>query len=297
MKMASRIGYRLLAIRDRPRMKSARSIAIGGWPSKKQNVKPEIKQMGKTAPKGWTAGATDTRFADVAPQSYDSKSRTVEAVISMGSPVRRFYGTEILRVDPKSVILERMAGGIPLLDSHNQNGISNALGRVQQTWFKRGALMGKLKFNDTAEGRKAEGMVARGEIAGISAGYRVEEWEIADADGRIVEPDQVRWDDDGLTFTATRWELLEASLVCVPADSSASIRSLGSGKDRPMPEIDELAHRAMCGGRITKRFGDMSVTYEFPNERKVVVVSKILVDTRARMQSRQKMHERMISRG
>jgi hypothetical protein len=38
----------------------------------------------------------------------------------------------------------------------------------------------------------------------------------------------VRWDDE-LTFTATRWELLEASLVCVPADASASIRSLGGG--------------------------------------------------------------------
>jgi phage head maturation protease len=39
------------------------------------------------------------------------------------------------------------------------------------------AFMGRLAFNQTAEGRNAEGMVARGEIAGISAGYRVEEWE------------------------------------------------------------------------------------------------------------------------
>ena len=71
-------------------------------------------------------------------------------------------------------------------------------------------------------------MVARGEIAGVSAGYRVEEWEITNADGKVVDPDndRLRWDED-LTFTATRWQLFEASLVSVPADASSMIRSLG----------------------------------------------------------------------
>jgi hypothetical protein len=239
--------------------------------------------MTQTGPRGWNAGATDTRFTDVAPQSYDKKSRTVDAVLSMGSPVKRFYGTEVLRIDPKSVMLDRMASGIPLLDSHNQSSISNALGRVTETWIERGALMGKLRFNDTAEGRKAEGMVARGEIAGISAGYRVDEWEIADQDGRAIDPERemVRWDDD-LTFTATRWELLEASLVAVPADGCAGIRSLGSGGDRPVPEVDELARRSI---RIIKQFGDASVTYELPG------IRSPLSDIRARMQARQAMHE------
>jgi phage head maturation protease len=86
----------------------------------------------------------------------------------------------------------------------------------------------ELAFNATAEGRKAEGMVARGEIAGISAGYRVEEWEITDSENNVIDPERVRWDDD-LTFTATRWELLEASLVLEAADRGASIRSLSLG--------------------------------------------------------------------
>lgn len=226
------------------------------------------------------AGVIDTRFADVAPASYSKKARTVDAVLSMGSPVKRFYGMEVLRISPQAVDLSRMEqGGIPFLDHHNQGGIDNILGRITETWFKRGALMGRIKFNETEQGRKAEGMVARGEVAGVSAGYRVEDWEITDADGKVIDPDKdrVRWDDD-LTFTATRWQLFEASLVGVPADGASMIRSLGSGRDREVPLIDDLAQRAL---KVTKRFGDLEVTYELPR------VKSPIDDIRARMQARQ----------
>jgi hypothetical protein len=154
----------------------------------------------------------------------------------MGSPVQRFYGTEVLRISPEAVNLDRMTGGsiIPLLDSHQAAGINNALGRFTKTWFRRGGLMGTIAFNETPNGELAMGMVERGEIAGISAGYCVNEWEITDSDGRVIDPDveRVRWDEDGLTFTATRWSLHEGSLVTVPADSLSGIRSMGSGLDR-----------------------------------------------------------------
>ena len=45
----------------------------------------------------------------------------------------------------------------------------------------------------------------------------------------VIDPERARWDDDNLTLTATRWEVLEASLVCVPADKTASVRSVGGG--------------------------------------------------------------------
>lgn len=238
-----------------------------------------------TSSKRSLTGVIDTRFADIAPASYSKKDHSVEAVISMGSAVKRFYGTEMLRIHEKSIDLSRMKqGGIPLLDHHQQGGIDHVLGRVTETWINRGALMGKLKFNQTDQGKKAEGMVARGEIAGISAGYRVDEWEISDAEGKVIDPgaDQMRWDEE-LTFTATRWQLFEASLVGVPADGTAMIRSLGSGKDRELPEIDELAQRAI---KVTKRFGDFEVTYELPR------IKSPLEDIRARMQARQAMHDR-----
>jgi hypothetical protein len=220
----------------------------------------------------------ETRFADIAPSSYDREARTVDAVISMGSPVKRFYGTEVLRITPEAVVLARLTnGGIPVLDSHQQIGITNALGRVTDAWLKKGALMGRLSFNATDEGTKAEGMVSRGEIVGISAGYRVEEWEIAGKDGRIINPDRdrVSWDDD-LTFTATRWELLEASLVSCPADATAMVRSLGTGRDRAVPpfvaarsegwrrDLDDVERIKAGATSVTIRIGDKSITYGPP---------------------------------
>jgi hypothetical protein len=181
------------------------------------------------------------RFADTKPTSFDAASRTVDCCISMGSPVQRFYGTEVLKISPAAVNLDRMKGGsmIPLLDSHQGVGIANALGRFQKTWFKGGGLMGTIRFNQTPNGEMAMGMVERNEIAGISAGYTVDEWEITDSDGRVIDPDagRINWDEDGLVYTATRWSLHEGSLVSVPADSLSGIRSFGSGTDRAFAGI------------------------------------------------------------
>src|ERR1019366_7050715 len=105
--------------------------------------------------------ATQTRFSDSAPQSYDQKARTVECVISVGSPVKRFFGTELLRITPDAVKLDRMkTSGIPLLDSHQQVGLSNHLGRFVDTWITSGAkpaLMGRIALDATPEGFKVEG--------------------------------------------------------------------------------------------------------------------------------------------
>jgi hypothetical protein len=204
-------------------------------------------------PRGWTPGLIEHRYLDAAakgPLSYNAEFRTVDAVISMGSPVRRFYGTEVLRIAPDAVIVDRLASsGIPLLDSHAGGSINNALGRVTRVWFSGGALMGTLTFNATSEGRKAEGMVARGEISGISAGYRVDEWEISDEDGDVIDPEKLRWDDTGLTFTATKWELHECSLVSVPADSMSGVRSLGSGSNL----IADVRARMIARTRVMAR--------------------------------------------
>src|SRR5260370_42195801 len=95
-------------------------------------------------PPGWRRGTVERRFVDerdAGPISFDRESRTVDAVLSRGSAVRRIYGTEILRISPSAVNLGRvLSNSAPLLDSHRQDGINAALGRISKAWFDGGAL-------------------------------------------------------------------------------------------------------------------------------------------------------------
>ena len=116
------------------------------------------------------------RFASSAssPSTYDKDSHSCDCIIATQTPVARFYGNEVLRIDSKSVDLSRVvSGGCPLLDSHSQGSIDAVLGRFDSAWIKGGQLYGKIIFAQTPAGRQAEGMVARGELKGISAGYAV----------------------------------------------------------------------------------------------------------------------------
>jgi phage head maturation protease len=176
-----------------------------------------------------TANPLATRLLGMMPTSYDAENRSVDAILSRGSPVQRIYGTEKLAITKEAINLSRMRSSmIPVLDSHRQDSITSALGRIVKVWFDNdrdgSMLMGTLTFNDTKEGRVAESMVERGEISGISIGYSIENWSISDKKGNVVDPESTRWTDSDLTFTADAWTLVEASLCAVPADASAGTR-------------------------------------------------------------------------
>lgn len=187
--------------------------------------------------------ATATRLADFAPGSYDAQAHTVKATLSVGAPVKRPYGTEILKISSGAINLDRVSRvGVPLIDSHNILNLAGVLGRLDRAWFERGQLVGLIRFDDGDAGRKAEGLVARGTIRGVSIGYRVDDWEITDEDGNVVDPETQRMRfDDNYTFTAKRWELLEVSLVSVPADPSAIIRSAAGAGSLPSELSRSLA--------------------------------------------------------
>ena len=147
--------------------------------------------------------------------SYDKDARTVEMVASKGSPVRHWWGVEKLEVTDKAIDLTRVEKGLcSLLALHNRWEMGAILGRVTEAWVKGGELWVKAQFADTEAGREAEGMVARGELRGVSIGYRTLEFKTQKAEG---EKPEIR--------TATLWELMEVSLVPVPADPEAGIRN------------------------------------------------------------------------
>jgi phage head maturation protease len=166
-----------------------------------------------------------------------TEERSATCVVSSGGPLKRIFGTEVLRIAPDAVNLDRLNNvGIPVLDHHAQVPVDRALGRVRDAWIDNGALMARFTFNQTAPADEAFGMVARGEVSGISAGFHVERWEITDEDGRVFDPeyDHISANAD-ITYTASRWQLLEISIVCVPQDPLAVITSVAGAETRVLP--------------------------------------------------------------
>jgi HK97 family phage prohead protease len=189
-----------------------------------------------------TRGTADDMRVRFAADSYDPKTRTVEAVLSAGSPVKRFYFTEELEISAEAIDLARAVNGlVPLLDAHNQSNIAAVIGAISNVRIENGELLGLLTFGETDAARAAEGMVARKELKGISIGYRVNTWTI------------VSQEDGHETWRATRWELLEVSLVPVPADANAGVRSNGghapgTGAPAAATQEEEDMRRNMPGG-------------------------------------------------
>ena len=205
--------------------------------------------MSIIAPRNFDAGKLQRRFSDGAPESYSAAEHSCLAIISTGAPVKRVYGVETLEISDRAVNLSRVP--VSLLDSHNQTSIDNVLGRVESAWIAGGKLHGRIIFAQTPRGKMAEAMVARGEISSLSAGYSIEKWEARDADGNKVDPDRAGWGDN-LTFTATRWTLAECSLVGVPADALAMIRSLDGHSD-DATAVEDARVRMMCRERMNMR--------------------------------------------
>lgn len=182
---------------------------------------PETDVGGASRPAG-LAGQVQRRFATFAPTTYDAATRSVEATFSTGARRQTWYGFEELEVSPTACDITRVAlGQVKALDHHNDRQIDAIVGSVPEARFEGGNLVGRIVFADTELGRLVEGMVARGELSGVSCGYTIESMEIVGIDeGRDI-------------WRVTRWTLCEVSFVSVPADANAGVRSVGHSPGHP----------------------------------------------------------------
>jgi HK97 family phage prohead protease len=198
-------------------------------------------------PKGWRPGETVSRYVQaqrLGPKTYNAEARTVEAILATGYRVRRWFGFEELAIREEAIDLRRLAlGHVKLLDHHNASKRDVVLGVVTSARIERGRLVGTITFADNEAGRAAERDVAAGNLTGISVGYQIHKLV-------LIETSDDRKDD---VFRAERWESLEVSLVSVPADLYAGVRS-ASPRRRRSSHIEIIRMRmrmraAMLGDR------------------------------------------------
>ena len=124
---------------------------------------------------------------------------------SSEAPVDRWFGTEVLRHDDKSIRMDRLKGGAaPLLFNHDWN---DPVGMIDGARVKDGRLYVDAHFFDTDRAREVAAMVDGG-MRNVSIGYELYE---------LVE------DTKANRFTATDWGVLEVSFATVPADPSVGV--------------------------------------------------------------------------
>jgi phage head maturation protease len=186
-----------------------------------------------------------TRAAQTA-GSVDVEARTVGVIIASETPVRRRSWQdgpfdEILLCTPQAVDLGRTEA-MAVLDSHDAYTNDSRIGSVipGSVTFERGRIAATIKLGSSPRADAILADLAAGHRYGVSAGYRINASEREEAPtGGIA------------TVRATAWELLEVSLVSVPADATARTRSIST--EVTMPEELETETRYQPNNIINER--------------------------------------------
>lgn len=188
------------------------------------------------------------RAVPVSVRGIDSEKRQATFVASTENPVDTFWGREVLRMG--GVDLTRFQGGGPFLDAHDGSSIDNVLGSGEAKVVGR-ELEFVANFDTEGKGARAWGLVQRGHVRTVSIGYRIDPASVlrlkegqSDGEG----PAQVR----GPANVVRRWELLEVSLVPVPADRDAQLRAASNpyhSEGRMADQKDQAASATTDAGK------------------------------------------------
>jgi hypothetical protein len=158
-----------------------------------------------------------TRQALFQPSSYNAETHSVDTVFSTGAPVvrRDFQGnyTETLDMSPEACDLGEFVNG-PVLNSHDRFDVRSVLGVVESATVDGQRGLARLRFGQRASDQGIEADVANGILRSVSVGYTVQRY------------DTTKDSSGARTKVARKWKPLEVSLVSIPSDSGARIRSM-----------------------------------------------------------------------
>lgn len=186
-------------------------------------------------------------------QTIDETKRTIDVVFATETPVmrRNWDGlfSEILDCNPKSVRMERLKAGAPVLDSHSRYSVTTQLGVVENASFKNNEGRATLRFSKRDDVEKVWGDVKDGILRGISVGYNVWAYDITE-----------KMDNSVPEYRAVDWEPLEISLTPVPADYNSGMRS------------QETLHEVIINSNINKNTMADNITAE---ERKKIITEAV----------------------
>ncbi|NPD21719.1 HK97 family phage prohead protease, partial [Alterinioella nitratireducens] len=160
------------------------------------------------------------RTAELAPNSADTDTRTVEVIWSAGARVHRstLFGEpydEELSLDPDHVRLDRLNAGAPFLKVHEVDTLDAVIGSVVpgSARIENGRGVAQVRISERADVEPIWRDIQAGHIRAVSIGYQVHRFEVS-------KPEAARE-----LWRAVDWTPFEVSAVPVGADPAAGFRA------------------------------------------------------------------------
>lgn len=161
-------------------------------------------------------GTRAERTFKVSRDAINIDSRTVELAFSSETPYGRWWGVEILDHQKKSVQLDRLQSGGPLLCDHETEDIVGVVESVRIDADLVGRAV--VRFGKSARAEEVYQDVLDGIRCNVSVGYIIHKANLVETGDNTED-----------TYRVTDWEPYEISLVSVPADASVGVgRSMES---------------------------------------------------------------------
>jgi hypothetical protein len=212
------------------------------------------------------------REASFLPATVKAEERTVELVWTTGAEVERYDWwsgqryTEALSLEPSAVDLSRLNRGAPFLNSHSSWSLRDVIGVVEKAWIEAGEGRAVVRFSQRADVEPIWQDVQAGILRNISVGYEVQVYEEHFDEGKLKRR------------TAVRWTPAELSLVPIPADAGAQVRS--KPKDVPLFKV-ELIRRGQPAAPAKPspdRAKEPSMKIRMTSDEKISTITEILGD-------------------
>lgn len=156
-------------------------------------------------------------------EAINVEARTVELAFASETPFERWWGVEILDCSPKSMRMQRIKSGAPLLCDHNTRDQIGVIESVQIGADKVARAV--VRFGRSARAEEWFQDVVDGIRSSVSVGYEIHK-------AVLVER------KDGVeTYRVDDWEPYEVSIVSVPADTSVGI-GRAAGEESPVVPLN-----------------------------------------------------------
>jgi len=175
----------------------------------------------------------------------EGNERRMILSFSSETPVRFWFGVEILDHSPGAIDMSRLEEIGVVLFNHDRNRV---LGKILRVWVENGRGHAEIEFDDDAETETVFQKVKSGTLRGVSVGYQVQVFEAVKAgvmsvDGRFAGPCEV----------ARKWMPFEISVASIPADATVGVgrelATAGGGLDVYARQIQINKNKQFIGGQ------------------------------------------------